>query len=309
MSQRMNKTLGIVSHDAGGAEILSNWVKKNNKDTQFLFFLRGPAKKIFQRNLDIKLADQSEQTIQNFLNEIDLLMCGTSWQSSLEREFIVKAKQSKIKVISILDHWVNYRERFMVNKTFVLPDEIWVCDEFAYKKAKDEFEGAIIKKIKNYYFESIKKKITVIRKKILPDDSQNILYVCEPISQHAKLKYGDEFYLGYNENTALLFFLKNIKKLNINKKTIVIRPHPAEEIEKYLWVKDYYDGSVEFRGENDLIEEIMRASIVAGCESMAMIVGLMAKKRVISTIPHGGRECVLPFKSIEIMKEIISEND
>ena len=141
MSKRISKTLGIVSHDAGGAEILSNWVKRNNKDTKFMFFLRGPAKKIFHRNLDINLVDQNEQTIQNFLDEIDLLICGTSWQSSLEREFIFEAKKSKIKVISILDHWVNYRERFIVNKSLVLPDEIWVCDEFAYKKAKMNLKG------------------------------------------------------------------------------------------------------------------------------------------------------------------------
>ena len=48
-----------------------------------------------------------------------------------------------------------------------------------------------------------------------------------------------------------------------------------------------------------LIQDIMNCDIVAGAETMAMVVGLTLEKRVISSIPKKGRKCVLPFSEIE----------
>ncbi|MGB1984427.1 MAG: hypothetical protein ACPHOH_03080, partial [Porticoccaceae bacterium] len=42
-----------------------------------------------------------------------------------------------------------------------------------------------------------------------------------------------------------------------------------------------------------------------GCESMAMVVGLLAKKRVISAIPPGGRPCQLPQPAIENLQQLV----
>ena len=45
---KSNEIYGIVSHDAGGAEILSDWVK-HHKGKRYLFSLKGPAVKIFKK--------------------------------------------------------------------------------------------------------------------------------------------------------------------------------------------------------------------------------------------------------------------
>ena len=57
--------------------------------------------------------------------------------------------------------------------------------------------------------------------------------------------------------------------------------------------------------KKSLLDQIMSSNTVVGCESMAMVVGIVANKRVISSIPPSGRECSLPHKSIEHLKEII----
>ena len=44
--------------------------------------------------------------------------------------------------ISVLDHWVNYKERFIRGGELILPDEIWVCDNHALALAKKAFPGA-----------------------------------------------------------------------------------------------------------------------------------------------------------------------
>jgi hypothetical protein len=43
--------IGIVSHNAGGAEILSSWVKKNFGKQKFIFSLSGPAIKVFKKKI------------------------------------------------------------------------------------------------------------------------------------------------------------------------------------------------------------------------------------------------------------------
>ena len=99
--------------------------------------------------------------------------------------------------------------------------------------------------------------------------------------------------------------MENLEVLGIEIKKIIIRPHPSENINKYNWVceKSLY---VEKPSSNKtLLEQIVEAEIVVGCESMAMIVGLLAQKRVISSIPRGGKKCGLPHSEIEHLQDII----
>ena len=46
MEKIENSIVTIVSYDAGGAELLSWWVKNNNQN-KFYYFIKGPAKKKF----------------------------------------------------------------------------------------------------------------------------------------------------------------------------------------------------------------------------------------------------------------------
>jgi hypothetical protein len=54
--------------------------------------------------------------------------------------------------------------------------------------------------------------------------------------------------------------------------------------------------------------QILEADVVVGCESMAMIVGLLANKRVISSIPLGGRLCQLPHAQIEHLQVLVNKH-
>ena len=46
---------------------------------------------------------------------------------------ILKSEKQGKKVISFLDHWVNYQERFTRNNNKYLPDEIWVGEIYFLK--------------------------------------------------------------------------------------------------------------------------------------------------------------------------------
>jgi len=106
------------------------------------------------------------------------------------------------------------------------------------------------------------------------------------------------YHWGYVEEDALRYFLSNVSALGKPIERILIRPHPSESAEKYSWVQNEFALPIEMGGLHLLLEEIAGSDVIVGCESMAMVVALFAGKTVISCIPPGGRNCVLPHTEI-----------
>ena len=293
--------IAIVSHDAGGAEVLSSWASHQNES--YCLVVDGPAISIFQKKVGDQLIVSLEQAIQ----QCDWVLCGTSWQSDLERRAIRMCKLSGKRVISFIDHWVNYRERFLINNKLILPDEIWVGDEVAEEIARNIFPSTRVVLKANPYVEDLLHQLENITHPVNVDAQMSILYICEPIREHAMLQHGDECFWGYTEEDALIFFLKKIEFLGQTFNQIKIRPHPSEKIDKYDWAKDFPAPIVISDGTHTLIEEISAAGTIVGCESMAMVIGLFANKRVLSCIPPGGKTCSLPQAGIEHLQTIVSQ--
>jgi hypothetical protein len=290
----------VVSHDAGGAEIISSLIRKESFECQYV--LAGPALKIFQR----KLGPVDSQLLQEAIHSADYLLCGTSWQSDLEWQAIAMARKAGKRSVAFLDHWVNYQERFVREGETHLPDEIWVGDELAENMARSFFPSLKIRLVDNPYFEDLRRELAeLIQPKEFDPGSLRILYVCEPLREHAFREYGNERHWGYTEEEALHYFLANLDILRAPIGRIVIRPHPSEAADKYNWANDEYDQPIISGGAMTLFEEIAACDLVVGCESMAMVVGLLAGRRVISCIPPGGKPCVLPQPEIELLQDLL----
>ncbi len=299
----MTEHVTIVSHDTGGAEILSSWLKRNGNAASVV--AAGPAEKIFRH----KCPQAEFLSLEKALMKTDWLLSGTGWESNFERKAIFKAKKLGLKTIAFLDHWTNYRERFEENGSVILPDEIWVGDIQAEQIAKNLFDKIPILLKPNPYFEDLLDEIDNIQQIKSNTKRTQILYVCEPIEDHALKQHGDTRYWGYTEHDALRFFLLNISKIFQQIDLITIRPHPSETKEKYKWAKSFTQLPVRFGGKKSLLEETVESNIIVGCESMAMVVGLLAKNRVISTIPPGGRPCQLPQLDIENLQQLVRNKD
>ena len=157
----------VSSNDAGGAEILSSWLKIQKK--KYILNLSGPALKIFKKKIKYK---KNFKKIETYSKKITKIITGTSKSSMQEINAIKYAKKNKIFVISVIDHWINYKKRFIRNNKNFFPDELWVTDKYAYKIAKNKF-NLPIKKIKNYYFSELLKKVTDSKKR----ERNQILYL------------------------------------------------------------------------------------------------------------------------------------
>ncbi|MEO9298596.1 hypothetical protein [Devosia alba] len=288
----------IVSHDAGGAEILASYVARNNFACRFV--LKGPALAVFRR----RLGDIETCSLETALAACDTVLTGTSWQSDLELRAIALAHTLHRRCVSFLDHWGHYIERFERDGHLTLPDEIWVGDELALVKAQQCFPKTPISLVANPYFADIADKLEALPR---PRDKsgQRLLYVCEPLSEHGLLQFGDERHWGYTEFDSLAYLMENLDRIDANIQTIVVRPHPSEAPGKYDDTIRSMGTMVTLGGAVPLLEEIAQADIVAGCESMAMVIGLLAGRRVISAIPPGGKPCALPHAVIEPLQHLV----
>jgi len=294
--------IAVISHDAGGAEYLSSYIRQEK--LQCLYVLDGPAKIIFER----KLSNVKITPLEEAIKKSSSVICSTSWQSTIELEAIELAKKYDKHSTAFLDHWVNYRNRFDLTGKLVVPDKIVVGDSIGESLIKEIFPRIPISLVENPYFNDILKELSAIDIPITENSNDiSALYVCEPLSEHAKIQYGDARYWGYVEEDALRFFLDNILSLGHSYQRIILRPHPSENKSKYSWVYDEYDLPIEFSGNHSLLEDIARSNLVAGCQSTAMVVGIMAGKRVISCIPENGAACGLPQKDIEHLQDIVSD--
>lgn len=297
----MRGKVAVVCNDAGGAEILSSWLCRYT--IPFCLVLDGPAKEIFNR----KLENCNPIALSEAIKQCDWVLCGSSWQATLERRAIAEARQAGKKVIVFLDHWSNYERRFRVADTLVLPDEIWVGDTEAKNLAKNCFPNIPIVQQVNPYFLDLQEALQSTEPrsgKKIADCA--ILYVCEPTGERALKKYGDARYLtGYTEEDALHYFLDNIQVLGRKRPLVTLRPHPAEAAGKYDWVSEASNVKIIYGGDTTLVQEIVEADVVAGCSSMALVVGLLANKRVICCIPPGGKPFSLPYPEIEHLQLLV----
>ena len=240
----------IVSKDAGGAQILSSWVKRHPGN--YKYCLSGPAKKIFQSKISkIKISN-----IKDCVDSTDTLL-GSTGTSNFEIRAIKKFKQKNKRVIAYLDHWFNYKNRFLINKEMIVVDEIWVNDYYAQKEAKKFFKNSIIRIKKNFYLEDFLDEVKKHKQK-----KNSVLYLTDKKKNILKNK---------NFELSLFnFFLKNIyfKKFYNEKIKLIVRVHPNDNANKYR--KSIKEKNLIKISKNTLSHDISKSSYVYGNNSMVL---------------------------------------
>ncbi len=275
----------IVCHDAGAANVVvATLLETGRKDWRA--YMQGPAKKIWESAFpEVILYDSIEQAIEGS----ELLISGTGWASNVEDEARRIAQRKIVKSIAVIDHWVNYAERFVRNGEQVLPDEIWVTDEYALELALVAFPGKFVLQVPNYYLEKQLRDIALLDKPTNP----KLLYILEPI----RSKWGRNI---PGEFQALEYFISKFPQLGVSKETVIcLRPHPSDLEGKYHdWIKSHSDMNIKLDDSISITESLGRAKWVAGCESFALALALMAGKTVYCTLPPWAPACRLPHSGL-----------
>jgi hypothetical protein len=287
----------VVCHDAGAANHIFAWLKNwfNHElliNYQIRLIIEGPARKIWLDNpIDSKIFKLYDELALAF-EDAKTILSGTGWASTLEYDAIKLARNIEIDSIAVVDHWVNYKERFVRNEIEFLPNYIWVTDSDAFKIAKINFNNIIIKKMPNYYLSNLVENITPFSEK-----SINLLYVLEPIRNDWNRNLPGEF-------QALDYFVENINKITGNSQvSIKLRLHPSDNIDKYdKWIEANKEVNPMIDPSNSLLQSISNAKWVVGAETYALVVAISANRLTWSSLPPWAPKSNLPDIGIKYLR-------
>jgi hypothetical protein len=294
--------VALVSHDAGGAELLASYAVQNKLECRLI--LDGPAVNVFKR----RFSSLECSTLATALSDCDWFLCGTSGKSDLEWFAISEAKVAGKRVVAFLDHWMNYPQRFIRHGIQHLPDEIWVGDADAEMLAKAHFRKTPISLVPNPYFLDMQREIAALKihERSVNARGKRVLFVSENISGHPNLRHSEKGCIPYTEFDAIEYLFDNIDALGEQIDKVVIRPHPSDPAGKYDRIVQTRSDISRLSDGRPLLEEVVESDIIVGCQSMAMVVGLLALKRVVSCVPPGGFTCSLPHKQILQLSRLVA---
>ncbi len=296
----LQSPVSVVCHDAGAANLVFAWLREWAQaglldNFEFKLLLQGPAKKAWQLEPVPLLQMQLHTELSSALTGCQSVLTGTGWASSLEHDARQLAATLNIPSIAVIDHWVNYNQRFERDGVEVFPNQIWVSDGYAVELATKLFKDITIVELPNTYLKNLVKSIPPVK-----EDCKNLLYVLEPIRNNWGRGELGEF-------QALDFFVNSLEKVVGQEAVhITLRPHPSDSPDKYNdWLKAHSGLDIALDSRNGLNEAIAQARWVVGAETFAMVVASAAGRKTYSSLPPWANRCSLPISEIIHMRDLV----
>lgn len=230
-------------------------------------------------------------TLNAIQGVIDLVITGTSLgcpSLSHDKRVLLAARSTGIPVVSVIEHWSLYKERFLCHNKPCYPDVILVNDMIALESAiQCGLPPDIIFSLGNPYFEFIQdqksdsSKETMLRHCLgIPEDKRIIVFVSE--SLRTDFVSGDESYWGYDEYTVL----DDIKTCLHANDHLVIKLHPSETPQKY---SSYLRPNTTLLSNCDLKALCSLADKIVGMASILLLELSLYRRDIISYRPNSSK--------------------
>lgn len=225
----------IVFSDPGGAKpclaLADKWLQNHDilvcSDREFAFF------ECFGIKVRKCSTDQADAVIKEF--GPCSIYTGTSYSSDFERAFLAKGRERGVPTSSFVDHYTQFRSRFVLGDDLILPDEVNVLDERAYNLAVEEgIPHDRIHITGNPYHDYLRRWTSSISRsdlwrKLGFFDSLGpvLLFAPDPLSNAGGI---DKF--GSDERLILRYLMDALEEIG-DPVQLVIKAHPNQNI-KYL---------------------------------------------------------------------------
>tara|TARA_B110000908_G_scaffold80558_1_gene96494 strand:+ start:2116 stop:3141 length:1026 start_codon:yes stop_codon:yes gene_type:complete len=191
--------------------------------------------------LDISLSNESDfaDVIKSF--NPTYIFSGTSL-NDFEHLWRKAAIQENVKVISFIDHWTSYIQRFSFNNEIIFGNEIWVINDIAKNEA---IHAGIPEKLLivsgNPYYKKVKKFQPKVSKEeffnflSLDINKKMILFISDDIKSSFPSDENGFCVLGFDEYTILTEFIIALKSLDVNLQDfqLVLKLHPKSDLNKF----------------------------------------------------------------------------
>ena len=300
-------SVAVVAHDAGAARLLLSWLEPLDK--QLRFYLEGPALEMLRKD---RPQAQNEKNVETCLSQCQLLLSGTGWSSNLEHHARSIAQKQKMKSVAVIDHWVNYPQRFKRNDNQVLPQGIWVADEEAAILARQQFPTQWVQQLENKWMIQLKKEVRTYQTRRNPEGPQSpatqLLYLLEPLRDRTSGEQNGGEFEALEYWLAQLEELIHIELVNPRKDKLQLRlrQHPSEPTNKYNeWIEKHRDEwSIALDKCQSLPESLGSTDMVFGCETQALVAALTCEIPAFSTLPPEFPTNRLPHKQLRHLNMI-----
>jgi len=273
----------FVIEQRGGFDFLLPVIKKIQNSKEFAVFLFLNNKNVcqFAKKQKIRyriLINPSLEAINKIIKKInpDIILTDTNntdFSFSIDKKFLLAAKKLDKPTISIIDSWVNYKERFG-EKLEYLANNLLVIDKEMKKSLK-----------------SIGIPSNIIRITGSPrfDKFSNIKNTKE--KKNLIVFYSQPLFKSKSNEVEIFKDIVSVLEKEYQKKEIIIKFHPTREENKKD--KKKYDGiiknsilKIKKAKKNIEAEDLSKkAELIIGINSMALIDSALMGKRVISYQP------------------------
>lgn len=307
-----HQSVALIAHDAGAATHIASWFSGTRKDLNI--YAEGPAKSIFEKVLE----QETQESLDSVVNKSTLVITGTGWASDLEHRARELAMNQNKPSAAVLDHWVNYRERFEHEGSISLPGELWVADPEAAAIASSLFPMVPVRLLPNCWLERLKRKVQTIRinRNRYPQrhkPAKRLLYLLEPIRTRWIHVPNNNSEAG--EIQALRYWLQELPKL-IDEgfvapahqlETLTLRTHPSEPYGKYdSFISEYSTKwPIMLDTSTDLEESLASTDAAFGCETQALVAAMACNIPAYSTLPPWAPPCRLPHALLKHLSKRI----
>ncbi len=266
----------VAAHDTGGAQILAALVRDEWAHYQWTAAAvpDSPADRLFRRYVPgcpvVNSASADAGALLESLRP-DVLLTGTSLYNT-ELPLVREARRRGIPAASVLDHWINYRERFGFpahDWRDNLPDLVCATDAVAVALAH-EAGFPRVQPLKNYYLAGL----LHVFKALPPAAERDVLLLSQVVPLSPNAIHGvHQAMVAEREHTILKELILHFGNLAgfLNVDRLVVRLHPAQPALLYKDMQAAFPGIIiEPASSGDLAHSLRRARIVVGCSSMAL---------------------------------------
>lgn len=267
----------FFAHDPGGANAIKPLIEPLSlKGFKCLVYAKGPALEILPNA--IYYANNTDNLVKSIMP--NFIITGTSVSDMTEKELRLSAKNFGIKCLAILDAWVNYNRftkfsslELSINKRYnellYLPTYLIVIDKYAKNEAiKECVPKEIIYPLGNPHFGYIKdcfkeQNVDKLRTSLLNGKQKLILWAQEP-----------------HTNELGLESLKDLAELIPDNASLIIKPHPRENYEKFA--KIARGGGIIIDKNISSLQAIKIADLVVSMTSMMLVESVILNKNALS---------------------------
>jgi hypothetical protein len=218
------------------------------------------------------------------LEGVDAVLTGTCLGEGLDKGWTRAAQARGIPVVSAIEHWSWFRERFILGEQLQLPDRILVNDERAHDAA---VLAGLPKELLEVVGNPLLERLALDRgqrkpRQAYPKTGRTIVFVSEDLAadKHAGRLSGIKF----TEHDLI----QGLLTMRGPDDRIIVKMHPVEDPAKY----EYLSGRVEVAvsATRETIADL--ADVVVGLGSMLLLELAILGCRVINVESIAGSEFV-----------------